>query len=451
MAGASEPDPVFTKQQRIAELAKQSPEMGFTSLAHHINVRWLYEALLRTRHDGAAGVDGQTVTDYTANLGDNLRSLLERAKSGTYRAPPVRRVHIPKGTGNETRPIGIPTFEDKVLQRAVVMVLEAIYEQDFLDCSYGFRPGRSAHQALDAVWRQTTGLKGGWILEVDIRKFFDSLDHAHLRELLRHRIRDGVLLRLIGKWLKAGVLENGSLTFPEAGTPQGGVISPLLANVFLHYVLDVWFERTVKPRLQGRAFLVRYADDFVMGFACEEDARQVLEVLPKRFGKYGLALHPDKTRLVPFHRPASQNSTKNSSDSDGPGSFDLLGFTHYWGRSRKGFWVVKRKTATGRLSRALTKIAQWCRLNRHQPVCEQHQTLVQKLRGHFAYYGITGNGLSLTRFREAVVRIWKKWLARRRRRGFLSWAVFAQLLKRYVLPPAHVVHSVYRRVRQPAT
>jgi RNA-directed DNA polymerase len=451
MAGASEPDPVFTQQQRIAELAKQSPHMGFTSLAHHLNLRWLHEAYLRTRPDGAAGVDGQTIHDYNANLGSNLRSLLERAKSGTYRAPPVRRVHIPKGTSGETRPIGIPTFEDKVLQRAVVMVLEAVYEQDFLNCSHGFRPGRSAHQALDAVWQQTMGMKDGWVLEVDIRKFFDSLDHAHLRELLRHRIRDGVLLRLIGKWLKAGVLEEGSLTFPEAGTPQGGVISPLLANVFLHYVLDVWFEQTVKPRLQGRAFLVRYADDFVMGFACERDARRVLDVLPKRFGKYGLALHPDKTRLVPFHRPASQNSTKDSSSRGQPGSFDLLGFTHYWGRSRKGFWVVKRKTARGRLSRALTKIAQWCRLNRHQPLAEQHQTLGQKLRGHFAYYGITGNGLSLTRFRERVVRIWKKWLARRRRRGFLSWAVFGQLLKRYVLPPARVVHSVYRRVSQPAT
>ncbi len=442
MAGASEPDPVFTKQQRIAELAKQSPEMGFTSLAHHINLRWLYEAYLRTRPDGATGVDEQTAADYSAKLGDNLRALLERAKSGTYRAPPVRRVHIPKGTGGDTRPIGIPTFEDKVLQRAVVMVLEAVYEQDFLDCSYGFRPGRSAHQALDAVWRQTMGMQGGWLVEVDIRKFFDTLDHAHLRKLLRHRIRDGVLLRLIGKWLKAGVLEFGSLTFPEAGTPQGGVVSPLLANVYLHYVLDVWFEQMVKPRLKGRAFLVRYADDFVMGFACEEDARRVLEVLPKRFGKYGLALHPDKTRLVPFQRPPQQDPPKNASAGAGPGSFDLLGFTHYWGRSRRGYWVVKRKTATTRLSRALTRMAQWCRLNRHQPLAEQHQTLSQKLHGHFAYYGITGNGSALSRFRDGVVGIWKKWLARRRRRGFLSWEDFGRLLKRYVLPPARVIHSV---------
>jgi group II intron reverse transcriptase/maturase len=451
MAGASEPDPVSTKQQRIAELAKQSPEMGFTSLAYHINVRWLYEAYLRTRPDGATGVDGQLAQDYAANLGDNLRSLLDRAKSGTYRAPPVRRVHIPKGTGGDTRPIGIPTFEDKVLQRAVVMVLEAVYEQDFLDCSYGYRPRRSAHQALDAVWQQTTAMGGGWMVEVDIRKFFDTLDHAHLRELLRHRIRDGVLLRLIGKWLNAGVLEEGSLTFPEAGTPQGGVVSPLLANVYLHYVLDVWFEREVKPRLQGRAFLVRYADDFVIGFACEEDARRVLEVLPKRFGKYGLALHPDKTRLVPFQRPPHRTSATDSVRGSQPGSFDLLGFTHYWGRSRQGFWVVKRKTAQGRLSRALTTIAQWCRLHRHQPLAEQHQTLVQKLRGHFAYFGITGNGSALQAFRTAVLRIWKKWLARRRRCGFLSWEIFQRLLQRFPLPAAVVIHSVYRRVGEPLT
>jgi RNA-directed DNA polymerase len=451
MTGASKPDSVSTKQQRIAELAKQSPEMGFTSLAHHIDLSWLYEAYLRVRPDGATGVDGQTATDYAANLRENLQSLLDRAKSGTYRAPPVRRVHIPKGTGGDTRPIGIPTFEDKVLQRAVVMVLEAVYEQDFLDCSYGFRPGRSAHQALDAVWQQTMGIGGGWVVEVDIRKFFDTLDHAHLRELLRHRLRDGVLLRLIGKWLNAGVLEEGSVTFPEAGTPQGGVVSPLLANVYLHYVLDVWFEREVKPRLRGRAFLVRYADDFVMGFACEEDARRVLAVLPKRFGKYGLALHPDKTRLVPFGRPPHQDQPTDSSRGGRPGSFDLLGFTHYWGRSRRGFWVVKRKTAQGRLSRALRMIAQWCRLNRHQPIAAQHQTLVQKLRGHFAYYGITGNGLALQRFRDGVVRIWRKWLARRRRRGSLSWAVFTRLLKRYMLPAAVVVHSVYRRVGEPVT
>ena len=303
MAGALNPGSVSTKCQRIAMLARQGRQMSFTSLAHHIDLEWLQEAYRRTRKDGAVGVDGQTGAAYEANLEGNLQSLLDRAKSGRYFAPPVRRVHIPKGRGKETRPIGIPTFEDKVLQRAVAMVLEAVYEEDFLSCSYGFRPGRSAHQALESLWHETMRMGGGWIVEVDIRRFFDTLDHAHLRDLLGLRVRDGVLRRLIDKWLKAGVLEDGNLSRPEAGTPQGGVISPLLANVYLHYVLDVWFEQTVQPLLQGRAFLIRYADDAVMGFSCEQDARRVLEVLPKRFARYGLTLHESKTRLVRFQPP----------------------------------------------------------------------------------------------------------------------------------------------------
>jgi group II intron reverse transcriptase/maturase len=290
-------------------------------------------------------------------------------------------------------------------------------------------------------------MRGGWVVEVDIRKFFDTLDHAHLRELLRRRVRDGVLLRLIGKWLKAGVLEEGVHTTPDAGTPQGGVISPLLANVYLHYVLDVWFEQEVKPRLRGHAFLVRYADDFVMGFACEEDARRVLEVLPKRFGKYGLALHPDKTRLVPF-RPPRKNPPEAAKVPSQPGTFDLLGFTHYWGLSRRGTDVVKRKTARSRFTRALKRIAAWCRSHLHWPLAEQCRILGQKLRGHCAYYGITGNYGALARFRHLVTRIWHTWLARRRR-GHLSWDVFNAVLQRLPLPPATVVHSVYRRAASP--
>jgi len=434
MAGASEPDPVSTKQQRIAELAKQAPQMGFTSLNHHLDLRWLAEAFDRTRKDGAPGVDGQTADDYGESLRDNLESLLERAKSGTYRAPPVRRVRIPKGTGPETRPLGIPTLEDKILQRAVVMALEPIYEQDFLDCSYGFRPRRSAHQALQVLWQHVMDLGGCWLVEVDIRKFFDTLDHAQLRALLQQRVRDGVLLRLIGKWLNAGVLEDGELTYPEAGTPQGGVISPLLANVYLHGVLDVWFEQVVKPGLKGRAFLVRYADDFVIGFACEADARRVLAVLPKRFGKYGLTIHPEKTRLVPFGRPPSRPPATGAPTVPAPGSFDFLGFTHYWSRSKKGNWVVKRKTAGSRFHRAVGKIAEWCRLNRHQPIADQHQTLAQKLRGHFTYYGVIGNLRCLQRFRYEVLRLWRKWLSRRRRRGNWPWARFNELLRRAPLP-----------------
>jgi RNA-directed DNA polymerase len=443
MAGASNLGTVSTRQQRIAELAKQSPQMGFTSLNHHIDLAWLYEAFLRTRRDGAPGVDGQTAADYEADLRSNLQSLLDRAKSGNYRASPVRRVHIPKGTGTETRPIGIPTFEDKVLQRSVVMVLEAIYEQDFKDCSYGFRPGRSAHQALDALWQNVMQIGGGWILDVDIRKFFDTLDHAHLRSLLAQRVKDGVLLRLIGKWLNAGVLEDGEISYPDQGTPQGGVVSPLLANVYLHYVLDVWFERDVKPRLRGRAFLIRYADDFIMGFACEEDARRVLEVLPKRFGKYGLTIHPDKTRLVPFVGPG-RPKRGSQEPGDRPGTFDFLGFTHHWGRSRKGNVVVMRQTSASRFSRAVKKIAEWCRRNRHQPVPEQHATLSQKLRGHDGYYGIIGNSRALSNLRRVVTRIWRKWLSRRSWAGSFSWERFKRLLACFALPPPRVVHSVYR-------
>jgi RNA-directed DNA polymerase len=435
MAGAQQPDPVSTKQQRLAELAKQSPQLGFTSLNHHLDLIWLVEAYNRTRKDGAPGVDGQTDDDYGLSLLDNLTSLLDRAKSGAYFAPPVRRVHIPKGTGPETRPLGIPTLEDKVLQRAVVMALEPIYEQDFLDCSFGFRPGRSAHMALQALWQQVMGLGGCWLVEVDIRKFFDTLDRAQLRTFLRQRVRDGVLLRLIDKWLQAGVLEDGDISYPEAGTPQGGVISPLLANVYLHYVLDIWFEQEVKPRLKGRAFLVRYADDFVMGFACVEDARRVLAVLPKRLGKYGLTIHPDKTRLVPFERPGRHPSAADCQAESQPGSFDFLGFTHYWSRSKAGNWVVKRKTAGSRFHRAVKKIAEWCRLNRHLSIREQYKALCLKLRGHFAYYGgVIGNIRCLQRFRYEVVRLWRKWLARRKRRGQFLWERLNGLLKVLQLP-----------------
>ena len=323
---------VSTKQKRIAALAKQSPEMAFTSLAYLMDIDWLAEAYRRTRKNGAVGVDGVTAEDYEEDLEGNLQRLLDRAKSGTYKAPPVRRVHIPKGgSSTETRPLGIPTLEDKVLQRAIVMLLEPIYEQDFLNCSYGFRPGRSAHQALTSFRDQTMNrrTRGEWVLEVDIRKFFDNLDHQHLRQFLQLRVRDGVLLRLIDKWLKAGVMEDGNVSYPDSGSPQGGVISPLISNVFLHYVLDQWFEQEVTPRLRSHAFLIRYADDFVIGFRDHRDAQRVMEVIPKRFGKYGLTVHPTKTKLVRFFPPSTRKDRSRLPD-DCPGTFDLLGFTHYW-------------------------------------------------------------------------------------------------------------------------
>lgn len=439
---------VSTKLERIAKQAREAPDMAFQTLAHHIDVEWLREAYRYTRKDGAVGVDRQTAEGYASNLEENLQSLLTRAKSGTYRAPPVRRVHIPKGTGSETRPIGIPTFEDKVLQRAVAMVLEAVYEQDFLDCSYGFRPKRSAHQALDALYSQATLMGGGWILEIDVRKFFDTLDHQMLREVLQRRVRDGALLRLIGKWLNAGVLDEGVLSYPEMGTPQGGVISPILANVFLHEVLDMWFYREVTPRLSGTAHLTRYADDAVLLFSDARDAKRVLDVLPKRFGKYGLALHPEKTRLLEFRRPA-----RYPSDCDGPKgpqTFDLLGFTHFWGKSRLRRWIVKRKTAKDRFRRAVKRISEWCKKYRHQEIRAQHERLVQKLRGHYQYYGITGNGRALRNFLYQVRRTWQKWLNRRSQRAKMTWERMILLLKRYPLPPPRIVHSYLRnRVANP--
>ena len=435
---------VSTKQQRIAALAKQSPQTSFTTLAHNIDLEWLYAAYHQVRKDGAPGVDQETAASYSTNLQANLQSLLDRAKSGLYKAPPVRRVHIPKGTGGKTRPIGIPTFEDKVLQRAVTMVLESIYEQDFMDCSYGFRPGRSAHQALESFREQQIAIRAGWVLEVDIQGFFDALDHAHLRAFLKQRVRDGVLIRLIGKWLNAGVLEDGCLQRTSTGTPQGGVISPILANIYLHYVLDDWFEQEVRPRMCGRAFIVRYADDFIIGFSDEGDARRVTDVLPKRFGKYGLTLHPGKTRLVRFNRPARTGPPPKGGN---PESFDFLGFTHYWKRSWRGYWVVQRKTASDRLSRSLRSISQWCRVHRHLAVRDQHAQLTRKMRGHYAYYGMTGNGASLEQFWEGVKRIWKKWLGRRSQRAYFKWAVFVRLMQRYPLPKPIVVHSAYRQQR----
>jgi len=443
MAGTSTPENVSTKLEQIAKLAKQMPSARLRTLAHHIDIEWVHEAYRRVRKDGAVGVDGQTAEEYAKELGSNLQKLLDRAKSGDhYRAPPVRRVYIPKGDGTKTRPIGIPTFEDKVLQKAVAMVLEAVYEQDFRDCSYGFRPRRGAHDALQALWKQTMEMGGGWVLEADIEKFFDSVDHAQLREVLSQRVSDGVLTRLVGKWLKAGVMEEGRVRYPETGTPQGGVISPILANVYLHEVLDVWWERDVKPRLRGRTALVRYADDFVMVFETEEDARRVAEVLPKRFAKYGLRLHPEKTRLVRFTRPTPE--PPEGGQGQGPRSFDLLGFKHFWGKSRKGNWVVKRKTAKDRFARTLRRISEWCRLHRHEPIEDQHATLGRKLRGHDAYFGITGNGAALVTLRQSVRQVWQKWLSRRSWAATVTWEQMIRILDTFPLPPARVVHSIYR-------
>lgn len=433
---------VCTIQQRIAEVARERSHECFTALNHYLTVDWLKEAYGRVKPASAPGVDGQSWSDYGKNLEENLHGLLDRVKSGSYVAPPVKRVHIPKGDGKETRPIGIPTIEDKVLQRAVVMLLEPIYEQDFKYFSYGFRPGRSAHEALACIWSQCTHQKIRWILDVDIRKYFDTLKHKCLGTFLDRRVRDGVIRRLIGKWLKAGVWEKGELSFSEDGTPQGGVISPLLSNIYLHEALDCWYVEEVKPRMKGSTFLARFADDFVLGFEIKEDAEKVLRVLPKRFEKYGLSLHPEKTRLVPFGRP-EETKGEPTGKAPGQGTFDFLGFTHYWEKSQKGKWVIRRKTAGKRFGRSLKAINQWCRKHRHKPLLEQVEQLGRKLKGHFGYYGITGNYRALKRFRGAVIESWRKWLARRGDPKGMSWERMRKLLAFFYLPEARVVHSIY--------
>jgi RNA-directed DNA polymerase len=423
---------VRTKQQRIAELAGRMPEAGFTSLAYHIDFAWLQEAYRRVRKTGASGVDEVTAQEYEKELEENLRSLLERFKSGRYYAPPVKRVYIPKGDG-KMRPIGIPALEDKILQRAVVMVLEPLYEEDFLDVSYGFRPGRSVHDALGGLWKAAMNRGGCWVLEVDIKSYFDTVEHAFLREFVKRRVRDGVILRTIGKWLKAGVMEDGMIHYPKEGTPQGGVISPLLSNIYLHEVLDVWFEKEVRPRLWGEAALIRYADDYVILCTSKRDAQRIEAVLPKRFGKYGLKIHEEKTRLLDFRCPMGEGGKSET--------FVFLGFTHYWGKSRKGRWVIKRKTAKKKLKAAICRVYGWCKEHRHDPVKEQWKALSVKLRGHYQFYGITCNSRSLSSFYEAVKRSWRKWLERRSRGREMPWERFERLLQRYPLPRPRITHS----------
>jgi group II intron reverse transcriptase/maturase len=412
-------------------MAKKHAGSPLTTLSHHIDLLWLREAYGRVRRDSAPGIDGQTVAEYGDKLEANLQSLLDRAKSGSYRAPPAKRVHIPKRP-TETRPIALPTVENKVLERAVVMLLEPVYEQEFLDCSYGFRPGRSPHMALEVLRKAVMRMGGGWVLDVDIRKFFDTIPKPLLRAVLRQRIGDGVIDRLIGKWLKAGIWEAGEVTYPEAGTPQGSVISPLLSNVYLHEVLDVWFMREIKPKLRGRAELVRFADDFVMVCEKREDAEALLEQVTARFQRNGLTVHADKTRIVDFRSHWNSEHT--------PQTFDFLGFTHYWATTRRGGNAVLRKTKGKKFHAALVGIGDWCKQNRHKPMAQQYRELSAKVRGHYAYYGIRGNSRALARFHHEVKRLWHYWLNRRSRArngGARLWKVLSE---HFLLPLPRMVH-----------
>jgi len=428
---------VSMKLQRIAQQAQRYPEMVFNNVSHLIDGEFLLEAYRQTRKSSAPGVDKVTAQQYADNLDANLRDLYERLRDNRYIAPPAERVWIEKEDGKK-RPISKPCFEDKIVQRAVVMILEAIFEQEFHAFSHGFRKNHSPHQALNDLREQCRKLNINWIIDADVSGFFDNLDRSHLRALIKQRVNDGGILRLIGKWQGAGVMEDGVLHHPETGVVQGSVISPVLANVYLHQVLDDWFVRDVQPRMKGRCFLIRFADDFVVGFELEEDAHRVMEVLPKRFGRFSLTIHPEKTVLLEFKRPASrENSAK------GKGTFDFLGFTHYWAKTRRGYWVIKRKTVGKRLRRFMKGIWAWCREYRHEPLTEQHRTLSSKLRGHYQYYGIRGNFKALAGVFEHTQRAWRYWLSRRSHKGHMNWQKFVQSVgKKLPLPKPRIIHNI---------
>jgi group II intron reverse transcriptase/maturase len=411
--------------------------MQFTTLAHLIDEEFLREAFGQTRKKAAAGVDGVTAEEYAEELDANIADLYERMRSGRYRAPPVKRRWLEKEDGTQ-RPIGIPTLEDKILQRAVTMLLEAIYEQVFYACSYGFRRKKNAHQALREIREACMNMGIGWIVDADIQGYFDSIRKDVLREFLRKKMNDGTIIRFIGKWLNAGVMEEGTWRPSDEGTPQGGVISPMLSNIVLHYVLDEWYEQEIKPHLKGRSFLVRFADDFVIGCELESDARRVMDVLPKRFDRYGLTIHPTKTKLIEFGRPDWDQGSRK-----GKGTFDFLGFTHYWARSRRGYWVIKRKTKAKKLRSVMKSIWEWCKRNRHLHIRKQWKTLCRKLRGHYQYFGITGNYKMLDVYLRYTQRAWKYWLGRRHRSGQIAWARFNRHhLTLYPLPPPKIAHDV---------
>jgi len=420
---------------RVRMLAEREPNLVFISLAHRIDLYLLKKSFRQVRKSKSAGVDKITAKQYAKDLDENLYKLYQRLRRGQYVATPVRRIWIDK-EGGKKRPIGIPALEDKIVQRAVYAILNVIYDVNFCDFSHAFRKGRSQHKALHELREKCRQLNIGWIVSADITGLFDNIEHGLLRRLIKRRVNDGGILRLIGKWLNAGVMEEGILSYPGKGTPQGGVISPVLSNIFLHYVLDEWFVEQVRPRMKGKCFIIRWADDFLIGCELESDAKRIMDVLPKRFNEYGLALHPDKTAVIDFRKPPSKVKGK------GKGTFDFLGFTFYWSKSRRGYWVIKKKTAGKRLLRFVKGLWQWCRENRHKPIKEQYRTLRSKLRGYYQYYGVRSNYKALEVVYEYVEKAWRFWLSRRSHKGGISWAKFEKIRLSFPLPKPRIVHNI---------
>lgn len=434
-----------TGLERIAAKARGEARTRFTSLAHHITPELLWESLCHIPRDSASGIDGESVTEAKAKFSIWGESMLGSIHRKGYHPPPVRRVYIPKPGKQEQRPLGVPCVADRALQRATSHVLSAIYEQDFLPCSFGGRPGLGAHHALATVHELIAGKKVGWVLEADLRNFFGSLDQGWLLRFVEHRVGDPRILSLIRRWLKAGVVEDGVVHPSDEGTPQGGSISVLLSNVYLHYVLDLWFDRAIRPRLRGEAYLVRYVDDFVLCFQYRADARRVQEALGKRLERFGLALEPSKTRLVEFGRFADKHAGKRGRRR--PETIYFLGFTHYCTRNRRGGFKVGLRTEKSRLRRSLTRLRDLMRAMRHLPVEEQAANLNRVLRGHYAYYGVAGNLRSLQQVHRFVERYWRKMLSSRSRHGHVCWDVFQRIKQRYPLQPPKLVlpYSEFQR------
>lgn len=418
-----------TKFDCIKRKAQESQSEVFTSLAHHLSEEYLLHNYRNLRKSSASGVDKETVDDYELNLLTRIEDLQTRLSSQTYRAPNIRRVWIDKPDGSQ-RPLGISTTEDKIVQRSVSGLLNLIYEQDFYDFSYGFRPKRSAHQALSYLRNQCMRRRMNWILDADIQGCFDNFDHNIMLELLSKRIGDKSIMRLIKQWLKAGVVDGDSMQISKVGTPQGNIISPLLCNVYLHYVLDEWMDKTIRPLLKGEMFLLRYADDFIIGFELESDARRVHNTLSKRMRKFKLTIHPDKSHLIQFV-PESIGKTP---------TLDFLGFTHYWAKSLRGNWIVKRKTRRKKMHAIVQDMKDCCKYHKHEKVKDQSKLLSSKLRGLYQYYGIRGNFVAINRMYQTTLYAWFKWLNRRSQRKSYTWEGFTEMLKYFKLPKPRIIH-----------
>ena len=433
-------DKTLTKLALISERARQGPKLQFTSLAHLLDVGFLRGCYAELGRDRASGIDGVSWQDYGKQLDENLENLVMRLKAKRYKPQPAKRVYIPKND-HEKRPLGLPSLEDKIVQKGIAGILEAIYEADFLDCSYGFRPQRGCHEALNAVDKTIMAKPINHVIEADIKGFFDNVSHTWMMAFLGVRIKDPSFMLLIRRFLKAGYMDAGLLVPTERGTPQGGNLSPMLSNIFLHYVLDLWFEKKIRPQVRGACYMVRYADDFVCMVQYQDDARHIEQALRERFAKFGLELHSEKTRTISFGRYERENAQRQRRKAN---TFDFLGFTHFCGKSRNGKFIVGRQTSLKKFRQKCKEMNDWLRkIRNHKKAKELWPILAAKLRGHYQYYGVSGNMRSLNRFYLKTLRLTRKWLNRRSQRKRFYWKGFIEYLNHYPLPRPRIEHNFY--------